>query len=174
MALEHLTDEKVVILLRDPRDIAVSAAHHWGRSLEETLHCMGKGLWPIPHGGGWVKWVRSWLGKAHYILCYRGLVNDTFRYVLNITRAITEEKITVAHAQEVAARQSFTARVAYTHQHGDSLNYGKDFQLRFLRKGIVGDWQNHFTPLHRRLAEEYFGEMMRELGYTESEEWINE
>jgi hypothetical protein len=42
---EHVTNEKVVIMWRDPRDILVSAAHHWDRSLDEILDCMD--LWQM-------------------------------------------------------------------------------------------------------------------------------
>jgi hypothetical protein len=67
--------------------------------------------------------------------------------------------------QAVIRRQSFSARQAYTEKHGDKLNYGKDFQLRFLRKGVVGDWKNHLKPKHLVLIDKHFGEMMGRLGY---------
>ena len=186
IALEHLTDERIVIMLRDPRDVAVSAAHHWGRSLDEALHCMGKGLWPIPHGGGWCEWVRAWMEVASnckpwilprkrfpLYMSYEYLTADTFVALQTVTDYMTDCEFD-GDIETSIIRQSFDTRRAYTEQHGDALNYGKEFQLRFLRKGVVGDWRNHFTSEHRRLAEGYFGEMMRELGYTKDETWVNE
>lgn len=173
-AYKNLTNERVVILIRDPRDVAVSAAHYWGMGLEKTLRCMGRGEWPLTHGGGWAEWHKGWFNtpRTREIFAHYGWLFD---YEPDVLQWICEEhKLKpVNDLRKVAMRQSFTARRAYAEQQGDSLNYGKDAQLRFLRKGIVGDWKNHFIPEHRRLAEQYFGEMMHELGYTESAEWIN-
>ena len=175
IVLEHLTDERVVIMLRDTRDVAVSAAHHWRRDLTTTLHCMARGEWPLRHGGGWCKWVRGWQEQwdsITFFVKYTRLSTDPHERLSTALEYLgaTEETNLI----DVITRQSITARRAYTEQHGDGLNYGKEFQLQFLRKGVVGDWKNHFTPEHRRLAEGYFGRMMRELGYTESERWVNE
>jgi hypothetical protein len=41
--------------------------------------------------------------------------------------------------------------------HGDDHPYGKTIQLKHLRKGIVGDWRNHFSESDIALAEEIFG-----------------
>jgi hypothetical protein len=67
--------------------------------------------------------------------------------------------------KESVERQSFTARKTWTQQHGDDLNYGKEFQLQFLRKGIVGDWHNHDWTNCYDLAMEHWKPMMEKLGY---------
>jgi len=185
-AYKNLTDERVVILLRDPRDVAVSAAAYWGRDLTTILHCMGRGEWPLTHGGGWVKWVRGWWGvmlndspwtiskhKLPFYTFYESLIAYPVKSTSLALQSVTYGAFN-GDVQESIARQSMTSRRAWTEQHGDSLNYGKEAQLRFLRKGVVGDWENHFTPEHKRLAEGYFGETMRELGYTKARGWVNE
>jgi hypothetical protein len=172
-AHKNLTNEKIAILIRDPRDVAVSAAHHWNMDLEKTLHCMSCGEWPLTHGGGWCEWVEAWFNFD----CepyYYSVLNKYPRQALRMIIFELDILCSINEINTAVERQSITARRAYTEQHGDSLNYGKDAQLRFLRKGITGDWKNHFTPKHRQLAEKYFGETMRKLGYTESREWINE
>lgn len=165
-AYKNLTTEKVIVLLRDPRDIMVSGAHHWGRSLPEYIECAAMGKWPMTHGGGLVPWVRMWLdsGLADCITRYEWLWQNTERELQRILGKIDAEPVKPIH--EVVERQSFASRRKWTQQHGDSLNYGKDFQLQFLRKGIVGDWRNHFGPKEVTLCEEHFGELMRELGYA--------
>jgi hypothetical protein len=163
---EHVTDEKVVIMWRDPRDILVSAAHHWDRSLDEMLDCMIYGKWPLPHGGGWVKWIQQWINAdCDFCTTYEKLSSNTAS-VLTWIRLILREQIDKEKKVEAAVqRQSFAARREWTEKHGDKLNYGKEFQLRFLRKGVVGDWKNHLMPKHLALISKHFGEMMKGLGY---------
>jgi hypothetical protein len=164
---KHLTNERIVIMIRDPRDVAVSAAAHWGMDLTKTLHCMGRGEWPLTHGSGWCKWYNKWFNipRTNEIYTYYEALH--YYDVASVLRWLCgEHGLEPANdLDDVEKRQSLAARRAWTEQHGDDLNYGKERQLQFLRKGIVGDWRNHFTQEHTRLAEQYFGDLMRELSY---------
>lgn len=165
LAYEHLTSEKIVLVLRDPRDICVSGAHHWDRPLLEYIHCLGQGKWPMPHGGGLVPWVRAWMssGLPECVTRYEWLHKDTTLELWRILHTLHLQP--VKDVEAVVARQSFHNRREWTKTNGHSLNYGRDFQLRFLRKGIVGDWRNEFGPEEKALAEQYFGELLDELDY---------
>lgn len=48
---------------------------------------------------------------------------------------------------------------------------GKEQQTAHYRKGIVGDWQNYFTPKIKRRFKEQFGEAVIRLGYEKSMDW---
>lgn len=164
-AYENLSNERIVFIHRDPRDIVVSGAHHWGRGLKEYLLCVAHGEWPMFHGGGLVPFVRTWLhsGLPNVVTSYELLRENTE----NELRRILNE-LGLGHGRNlrrVVQRQSFESRRTWTREHGQSLNYGREFQLRFLRKGIVGDWRNHFDAELTALAQEHFGELMTELGY---------
>ena len=50
-------------------------------------------------------------------------------------------------------------------KNGDSLVYGKSIQLKAMRKGVIGDWKNYFTPKDHDLMVTAFGETMQWLGY---------
>jgi hypothetical protein len=39
------------------------------------------------------------------------------------------------------------------------------------RKGVLGDWVNHFTPKHRRVFKERYGELLVRLGYEMGPDW---
>jgi hypothetical protein len=39
------------------------------------------------------------------------------------------------------------------------------------RKGVLGDWVNHFTPRHRRAFKERYGELLVRLGYETDLDW---
>lgn len=48
---------------------------------------------------------------------------------------------------------------------------GQENRRRFARKGIIGDWRNHFTEADKRLFKEIAGEMLVELGYERNSDW---
>jgi hypothetical protein len=49
---------------------------------------------------------------------------------------------------------------------------GEESSTSFLRKGIVGDWKNHFTLESRRKFNEYAGQQLISLGYESDDSWI--
>ena len=65
----------------------------------------------------------------------------------------------------VVKRQSFATRRKELASSGSKYMYGETIQLKNMRKGIAGDWKNHFNPELEKLAEGYFGETMRRMGY---------
>lgn len=167
-AYEYLTDEKIVFVHRDPRDVIVSGAYHLGYTFRDYLLRAAEGSPPMIHGGGMVPFVRTWLhsGLLDVVTSYESLHEDT---VSELSYILGELAVHPVHdLQESVHRQSFDVRKAWTKTHGDSLNYGEQFQSRFLRKGIVGDWRNHFDDDLRTLAQEHFGELIVELDYDES------
>jgi hypothetical protein len=40
------------------------------------------------------------------------------------------------------------------------------------RKGLAGDWMNHFTPVHARHFQEQFGDVLQRMGYETDDAWI--
>ena len=65
----------------------------------------------------------------------------------------------------------FGNRRAFAEKHGDKLNLGKTHQLRMLRKGVVGDWKNWFTPKQNKKMIFEFGNWMDYLGYETNTGW---
>jgi hypothetical protein len=39
------------------------------------------------------------------------------------------------------------------------------------RKGIAGDWKNHFTEKHKQLFKDRYGDLLVKLGYENSNDW---
>jgi hypothetical protein len=48
---------------------------------------------------------------------------------------------------------------------------GQEDRKRFYRKGIAGDWKNHFSAEDRRIFKEIAGDMLVELGYEQDLSW---
>jgi hypothetical protein len=152
--------EKVVIIQRDPRDIAVSAWKFFDlKTLDESLNRMTEAECAscIP----WVSWrkfTQEWdeCPIPHVKVTYEGLIQNTeeeLRRIIN-ELAIQSDNLDFAGCTE---RQSFDVRKLELAQNGDSYLYGKELQLKNLRLGKVGDWKNYFTKEQREFARQHFG-----------------
>lgn len=49
---------------------------------------------------------------------------------------------------------------------------GEEDKKSFLRKGIVGDWRNHFSEEAKRLFDKYAGELLIKLDYESNHDWV--
>jgi len=49
---------------------------------------------------------------------------------------------------------------------------GEEDRSSFIRKGIAGDWKNHFTPETARVFNELAGDMLIKLGYEQDDSWV--
>jgi len=161
---KYLTDEKIVFTYRDPRDVIVSFNYYREiNNIHEAIKIRGHDL---------VDFYRMWLDSdlPNVITNYEKLLKNN---VLELTSILKKLEINCSTNEIAAAskRQSFANRVQYAKNYGDSLNYGKDFQLKFLRRGIVGDWRNHFDDKAIEMCNDYFGELMKELGYIDNLDW---
>jgi hypothetical protein len=166
-------NHKIVVLQRDPRDVAVSAMYY--SSLEptdenltlviETMVSTVIGIELIPtrtyqiyHLLGWYeKFIRAWEDSGRYDVFTRyellSDLNELKRIVYELTgNALTEDRV-----KESMERQAFE-------------NLAPKFP-HSMRKGIVGDWRNHFKPIHCEYITEHLGEFMLEQKYIASLEW---
>ena len=153
---------KIILMTRDPRDVVVSARHHWGmESLDMAIDCVLNGVWPLPHGGGWDKFYRAWLETGDLIkVDYSEMIANPeltlSRLLGELGLKLTIDLSVVTKRQEINARRKSTS---------DSLPYGKEWQLRFLRKGIVGDWKNHLSPDESERIITATKDVFEEFGY---------
>jgi restriction endonuclease Mrr len=49
---------------------------------------------------------------------------------------------------------------------------GVENVMSHYRKGVAGDWINHFTRQHAEAFEASFGDLLTRLGYEEDSDWI--
>jgi Sulfotransferase domain len=171
----NLTNEIVIYMRRDPRDIMVSASYHWGLPIAITIKCAATGTFPLSWGGGFIPYAESWRNATfkHTTTRYKVLLDNTER---EITRILTVAGI--AYNQKrispAVCRQSFQKRKEWTKKEGDGLPYGKEFQCKFLRRGKCGSWRDEMDRETAELMQLYFGGFMLKYGYITGPEWINE
>jgi hypothetical protein len=163
--------EKIVHIIRDPRDICVSANHYWQlKAISRAVKCVGEGIWPLTTS--WQRFIDLWEKTyiPHRTMFYESLSDHPRLSLMFLLGDMTLPVPGVDKLTKVVERQSFKNRVTYIKKHGDKMSHGKDVQLRSMRKGIVGDWKNHFTAKDVELAKKYFDEYLIRLGYIEGEE----
>lgn len=163
--------DNVAVIVRDPRDVAVSLSERLEESVEETIELMADRERVIAYENQLAHAVSSWSTHVATWLKYEAAPTQFFRY--EDLRADTEEELTkllgflgleeavdrerVARAVE---RASFE-RIQRAEQSAEDL---ADHQ-RVCRRGGVGIWQQELDEEMVRAIEREHGKLMRAAGY---------
>ena len=169
---------KVIYIVRDPRDVAVSN-YHWelklrsvrdGYPVEEFVpRWMNRGFWP--RIGSWADHVNSWLSTRHgsdgfLLVRYEDLQQDPARELSRaahflgieatpqrLARAV--ELSSAEHMREMESKQG-AKWVATTRTRQDK---------PFVRKATSGGWRSVLPEKTVAYMEENWGPLMQSLGY---------
>lgn len=166
-------------IIRNPLDVALSAANHWHLSLDETIERMGRHDMALARGRTglpaqvrqqlltWSEHVLSWVqapGLNHLVIRYEDMLADpiaTFTQACHflqlptaperIEKAIRFSDFKVLSAQE--AEKGFRERPSHTQ--------------RFFQQGQGGGWRSRLTTqqVSRIIADHEF--VMRRFGYLD-------
>jgi hypothetical protein len=175
--LQHLIEElgfKHILLLRDPRDVAVSHAFYM---MQDTLH---------QHHEYYTKTLKS--DEERLMASIRGFEDGAGNHMTSIgetfgaylpwmdlpsTVVVRFEDMIGPHGGGDAEKQlgqiqrtgEFVGRPVDRKgaQRIAQKMYGNG-SLTF-RKGQAGDWRNHFTEAHKRAFQEVAGDLLIRLGY---------
>lgn len=167
----HTTKGKVIYLMRNPRDILVSGYYFWSyvkfvenpKSLQEYFESFLDGNVVY---GSWFDHVHGWLSlrdqKNFLLLCYEELKQDTRSTIEKICHFLGEN-LEPEEINLVLKNSSFQAM-----KENNMSNYTilSEFDLvhegrgSFMRKGVSGDWKNHFTVTQAEKFDKVFKEKM--------------
>ena len=166
-----------VYLVRDPRDVAISLAHHNNTAIDDTIKAMNaadsalcrgsKGLAPQLRQklNGWSGHVKSWLDQTDVPV-------HTVRY----------EDLTAAPAKcfgaalEFVGRSATQAEIERAVRHADFAELqrqesekgfaeGSSRNVPFFRSGRAGGWRETLTAPQADAIEQCHGAVMARLGY---------
>ncbi len=189
-------DAKVVHIVRDGRDVAVSSVHHqWNNATDQggrrklsrekvakreayrddpdAFGASGESIFAGEHvaeiAGSWSTSVSramadgALLGGNYYQVRYEDLLAEPVGEVvrlLEFLEADSGEEIARACVEAASFEQLSGGRIQ-----------GEEDSSSFYRKGIAGDWKNHFTEEDRRAFKEEAGELLIRLGYEKDLDW---
>lgn len=188
---------RVFYLYRDGRDVMVSFFFHRMRELaiaRETgeghpltklyERLFGKGYDPqdirrylrlfiqqeLDHPVGvptsWDDHIRQWAFSDH-----PGVVTVSYEALLKDAVGALEQ-IIPTHSGKPFDRDLAKMTVdKFTFRRQTGRKAGQEDRLQFKRKGVAGDWVNHFDRATAQYFDERCGEMLLRLGYVESRDW---
>jgi aryl sulfotransferase len=166
-----------VIIVRDPRDVAPSLAHHLNRSIDKSIAFMNddeaalakrtnrQGLQLRQRLRGWSEHVASWLDQtdiAVYLVRYEDLRRDTAGELLRVM-----EFVGVPVAEEAVNRAVVFSDFAQLQRQEQKSGFSEApvKGARFFRRGEMGNWLNELSREQVARIESHHGRMMCRLGY---------
>lgn len=168
-------DIHYVVLYRDLRDVAVSyyfyVRNTWHHpeyedykemGIEDGLMHFARTLLPE-----FKKWIYSWQKNIDtelgMMVRYEDLKSDTYGVFKRIVEhyELPGDKKTLKNIIEKYSFENLS----------DGRQRGEENTSSFFRKGISGDWQNHFTPDLKRIFKEQVGDFLIEFEYENDYVW---
>ncbi|WP_449220351.1 sulfotransferase domain-containing protein [Tistrella mobilis] len=167
-----------VCLVRDPRDLAVSNAHHWGLSIDAAIDLLAKPDTAIDTGGdglygqlrqplgSWSAHADSWtaapLGFPVLIIRYEDMVADPHHIFTRIARFLgwPADPATIAGAVDGTTFSRLQRREAET-----GFTNAAAPGRRFFRQGRVAGWRTALTPAQIARIEAAHGAVMARFDY---------
>jgi hypothetical protein len=158
-----------VYIYRDPRDICVSRYIYLRHPDLNYTICSMAGL-PDPLGRPrrpYAKWPRFMKEhKEYYTIAirYEDLHETPIETLRDVVYALTGLELAESRIAETVERQRFDVIQERFPDRNVIMNF-------VLRKGIIGDWKNHFSRDDGRLFQEHFGRLMLDQGYIKDGDW---
>lgn len=157
---------RFIHLVRDGRDVIVSKFFY------EKDFCVQNGIYErfdvsfdeyVPRVAiEWREYVLSWLDK-HSITCrYENFLQDPCAAVTNVLTGLgmTVPHSQISHAVEANTKDNFRRALDKINRHNT-----------FIRRGIAGDWRNHFNNKHIEIVKEIAGDALILFGYEQDLCW---
>lgn len=152
-----LTD-KVILIIRDPRDVAVSY-YYYQQLFKENRRT---GLGSTKHASflntlrKWRKHTDVWLSAEPFVVKYEDLLANGVTTLKNIMRYLDLESAEDL-IKDTLMKFSF-----------DDLKRANNHTSKFFRKGISGDYRRHFSKIDHLFFKLLCSDLANKLGYFEA------
>ena len=116
----------------------------------------------------WSEFVERWADRGRScVVTYEDALLDPERTVRRLLSHLGVEQHPSTAIEEVVANYSFRAMT------GGRRN-GEADRTSFLRKGVAGDWKNHFSDEAAQIFEALAGSALVTAGYEQDGSWVDE
>lgn len=159
-----------ILIVRDPRDVVLSFAHHTQRTPDQALAMMRDQNFVATQNGmteflsSWDQHTKSFLGMQtpKMIIRYEDLLADAAAVLRRVLSAFGEE-VDEARLQECVKFSAFDSLKSQEGKDGfvENPNAGQSF----FRAGTANQWQQNMTPELVDATQAAFGPVMEQLGY---------
>lgn len=167
---------RVVCILRDPRDVAVSQMHYIKQKRKHPIHDTFMALPSdderllVSIRGGWLD-KRELLSLDKRYRQFMGWHDDDNAIVVKFEDLVGPSGGGSAEAQRltierIARHVGLEPDERIMHTVENIYGVGKTF-----RKGQIGSWRSEFSEVHARAAREVAGALLVELGYEADPDW---
>ncbi|MBN4060258.1 sulfotransferase domain-containing protein [Planctomycetaceae bacterium AH-315-I19] len=116
----------------------------------------------------WADYNRVWYDPARFswigYLTYEQLLSDPVGAMSKAISHVTDKPADEARIRRTVDHFSMSSDTGR--------KQGEEDRSSFIRKGIAGDWKNHFTPETARVFNELAGDMLIKLGYEQDDSWV--
>ncbi len=180
----------VVIVWRDGRDLLVSQYYYWlfknerfnsrlvdrsrgdlqftdYQDIKNNLPIFMKYIFDDKRSIdiSWTDFVNKWADCERCVhVKYEDLRTQPFVELSRIVNELTGKTLEDDEIQNIIDAHSFERK--------SKRKPGDENIHSFMRKGIIGDWKNHFTSKSRKLFDDYAGNALISLGYEEDHSWV--
>ncbi len=166
---------KYVVLVRDLRDVAISHYHYVRQTPWHPEHVLYENL-DLRDGLtkfaertllGFAAWMRSWRDNGDpemaLTISYERMLEDGPGVMTEVARHFgLDDRPETIH--RIIEENSFKKM-------SGGRRPGEENNKAFARKGVAGDWVNHFTPEIADLYKHLIGEFLIEFGYEKDLDW---
>jgi hypothetical protein len=162
-----------IYIVRNPLDVAISYAHHQGKSIEFAIDFMNmkNAETSVTEKqvnetyGSWSQHVLSWTRKPHpaiYVMRYEDMLNQPQKTFGALARHLLF-KPSESELADAIDRSSFERLREQEEKAG--FKERPDEAERFFREGRAGQWKEVLTPQQIQRIVDAHGEQMQRFGY---------
>ena len=114
----------------------------------------------------WKDFVLRWQNQKHTVhVRYEDLRVDCAQQLQRLVRALSGNELSDEQAKAISEKFSFEKQ--------SGRKPGQENIRSFMRKGIVGDWKNHFSAESKQIFDYYAGDCLISLGYEPDNSWVD-
>ncbi|MBU0724724.1 MAG: sulfotransferase domain-containing protein [Alphaproteobacteria bacterium] len=166
-----------IYLVRDPRDVAVSFAHHFEVDMDRAIELMADCNYRVAtkidsshphlpqHYSSWSRHVTSWLDQSHLnplVIRYEDMLVDFADVLRQASATLKWDSTEVAIQRTVSATRFDHLR---EQERAGNFPEGLRGDRPFFRRGIAGSWRDTLSVAQIARIERDHGEVMCRLGY---------